>query len=59
MLRNVSLLIITMGKQKQTRKFAAVKRIINPKDARLTVNEKSKDIKKVPKGGPQEVSSLN
>jgi len=48
-----------MGKQKQTRKFAAVKRIINPKDARLTVNEKSKDIKKVPKGGPQEVSSLN
>ena len=35
-----------MGKAKTTRKFAAVKRMINPKDARLQVNAKSKDIKK-------------
>ena len=33
-----------MGKAKQTRKFAAVTRIINPNDQRLKINEKSKDI---------------
>jgi len=35
-----------MGKANKTRKFAAVKRMINPKDARLSVNAKSKDIKR-------------
>ena len=34
-----------MGKANKTRKFAAVKRMINPKDARV-VQAKSKDIKK-------------
>ena len=31
-----------MGKANKTRKFAAVKRMINPKDARLQVAESSK-----------------
>ena len=35
-----------MGKANKTRKFAAVKRMINPNDARLKVNDRSKDIKK-------------
>ena len=35
-----------MGKANKTRKFAQVKRMLNPKDARLTVNQKSKDIQK-------------
>lgn len=35
-----------MGKANKTRKFAAVKRMINPNDARLKVNEKSKPIHK-------------
>lgn len=35
-----------MGKANKTRKFAQVKRMINPKDARLSVNQKSKDIYK-------------
>ena len=35
-----------MGKANKTRKFAAVKRMINPSDPRLQVNAKSKDIKK-------------
>ena len=35
-----------MGKANKTRKFAAVKRMINPKDARLKVNDRSKEIKK-------------
>ena len=47
-----------MGKAKQTRKFAAVKRIINPNDQRLKINEKSKDIKKADKP-KEEVSTLN
>ena len=47
-----------MGKQKKTRKFAQVKRIINPNDQRLKVNGKSKDIQK-PVKEKQEVSTLN
>ena len=35
-----------MGKANKTRKFAQVKRMINPNDARLKVNDRSKDIKK-------------
>ena len=35
-----------MGKANKTRKFAAVKRMINPNDARLKVNDRSKEIKK-------------
>ena len=35
-----------MGKANKTRKFAAVKRMISPNDARLKVNDRSKDIKK-------------
>ena len=51
------LYLLLMGKAKQTRKFAQVKRIINPKDARLKVNEKSKDIQKTAQ--KPEVSTLN
>ncbi len=35
-----------MGKANKTRKFAAVKRMINPNDARLKVNDRSKEMKK-------------
>ena len=35
-----------MGKANKTRKFAQVKRMLNPKDARLKINEKSKPIGK-------------
>ena len=35
-----------MTKATKTRKFAQVKRMLNPKDARLKVNDRSKDIKK-------------
>jgi U3 small nucleolar RNA-associated protein 24 len=35
-----------MGKANKTRKFAQVKRMLNPKDARLKINDRSKDIKK-------------
>ena len=39
-----------MGKANKTRKFAAVKRMISPKDARLKVNDRSKEIKKNERG---------
>ena len=51
-----------MGKANKTRKFAAVKRMLNPKDPRLSVNAKSKDIQKRSKDnaeGKSEVSKLN
>lgn len=39
-----------MGKANKTRKFAQVKRMINPNDARLKVNDRSKEIKKNERG---------
>ena len=48
-----------MGKQKQTRKFAQVKRMLNPKDSRLQINQKSKPIHKHQPAPKPEVSSLN
>ena len=35
-----------MGKANKTRKFAQVKRMLNPNDARLKINDRSKEIKK-------------
>ena len=54
-----------MGKANKTRKFAAVKRMISPKDARLKVNDRSKEIKKNERGkdvhdpASQKMSAVN
>ena len=53
-----------MGKANKTRKFAQVKRMINPNDARLKVNDRSKEIKKNERAkdsasGSQKISNLN
>ena len=53
-----------MGKANKTRKFAATKRMINPNDARLKVNDRSKEIKKNERAkdksaGDHKMSSIN